>query len=185
MEKKYIVDGLRFAEKTSESVDSAGVERVHEVHQEVVPMKLTKKVTTKMVQVPVEERIETFGDDGSVDTVVKSVDKSAFALRDHSVEPKLEDVLDRVEKLTGEVMRLNAAQVKDAPLPVIVSREVPETMIDNTIVFDPGLTTKDTPPAHKVVIEEQVPVTEKVVAAVMWGAVGVLGAIFLYNYWPW
>jgi len=72
--RRVAEDGRRIEEKTmSTELPDGSVQEVHEVHEEVIPMRLTKRVSIKKSFVPVEEKVETVAADGTINTNIKSL----------------------------------------------------------------------------------------------------------------
>lgn len=81
IKSKVVEDGRRIEEYiTVNRLDDGSVEHVHEVREEVIPMRVAKRVRRLMAEVPVEETIECHSLDGSVSTNVKSLDRSLLDL---------------------------------------------------------------------------------------------------------
>jgi len=91
-------DGRRIQEKIIRTeLEDGSSEEVVELFEEVVPMKVTKRVTTKMVSVPVEQKTECIDDDGNVTTSVKTADSDAMNLG-HEKE-SIETLADEIQAL--------------------------------------------------------------------------------------
>lgn len=195
-------DGRRIEETVREVVSADAVERVQEVHEEVIPMKLTKKITTKMVSVPVEERTEVFSPDGTVQTSVKSVANEALSLEDRSVakqEVGMGDVLAAFKGLHNEIAHLKAdlharnVEVETEPepdMPVIIVDRKPAPKVDEDVKVEPVIVVdKPAIPAPPVVVDKTVvevgqPLAEKILAGGAWGVVAVLAAYLVYQWLP-
>ena len=66
--------GLLVREVTAVTdLDSGEVQEVHEKHRQEVPMRLEERVTRTLARIPIEEKTEMFGPDGSVSTNVKTL----------------------------------------------------------------------------------------------------------------
>jgi len=66
--------GRRIKEKVVRTKNDDGTgECIHELYEEVVPMRLKQRVSRKKMTIPVEERVEEFAEDGTVQTHTKSL----------------------------------------------------------------------------------------------------------------
>lgn len=164
-------DGRRAEERTSQIVlDDGSVQNVIEHYEEQVPMKVTKKVTQKMISVPVEEKVETYDDDGSVNTVIKSLTDQDLSLE----KPKpvsLEDVLDQVKELQD---KLNKKEESKA-----------ESVLENApkVSFMDGLFSKINNKAENAVVLEDKKENVMVTALtyVGWAIVAYLAASVVFH----
>jgi len=76
-----VEDGVRVEKRTNTTDLADGSKKVVlETLEEVVPMKTKERRTQMLKTIPVEETVEHFGDDGSVETEVLTVPDEAFAL---------------------------------------------------------------------------------------------------------
>lgn len=171
-------DGRRIEETVREIVSADAVERIQEVREEVVPMKLTKKVTTKVVSVPVEEKTEVFAEDGSVYTSVKSVANEALSLEEQVAKAKevsMGDVLSAFKDLHKEIANLKKGVARvDAPV------EAPK--VDQAVVVEPVVVADRLVVPDKTVVDGDRPVWEKVLAGIGWGVAALLSAYLIYRF---
>lgn len=154
--KRYTTsDGRRIEDiVTRNELPDGQVEQVVETREELVPMKVTRKVTQKMASVPVEERVELFGDDGSVQTTVKNLSPSALSFT--AGEVNLRDVVDRLDNLTTALTR-----------PVVA----PKTDFVSKLRSMAAPTTTAETPSN----------ASKAVIVVMWTAAAVVAALIGYS----
>ena len=146
--------------KTVTKFQDGSIEEVHETLEEVVPMRTTQRVVRKIAMVPTEERVETFGPDGSVQTNVKTLNGPVEVTSNNT---SLKDVVDQLKDLGEKLDGLTAAPVvaqsvaktpflamaKNKYADIVTSVDMP-----NTAAVDPVVVS-----ASK---------TEKVVAVVLW-----------------
>ena len=165
-------DGRRAEERVSETELTNGeVEQVVEVREEAIPMKVTKKVTKRMVTVPVSEKVEVFEDDGSVATTVRSVNDAALDLRDREGSVTLSDLADKVDTLARSLTQPVVAA------PPVSASNIATQLRAKFAKIDTSLSAND-----ELVIEEERPATETTTNYVFWGVVAFLGA-GLYYWW--
>jgi hypothetical protein len=95
---KLTADGRRVQENIqTTTLEDGSEEHTHEILEEVVPMRVAKRVQRKIQPIPVEERIECIAEDGSVTTEVHAIDKNLLDL--HREPLTLEQVASDVRNL--------------------------------------------------------------------------------------
>lgn len=101
--KKFTIDGgIRAEERVSRTeLSEDSYEQVVEQREEVVPMRTAKKVTQKFKSLPIEEKIEVFEEDGSVQTTIKTISDESLGLQEKVVS--LNDVLNKLSFLEQQV----------------------------------------------------------------------------------
>ena len=106
---KVAEDGRRVKETVAKRDIGDGTrECVHEEFVEVVPMRITKRTSRKLAEVPIEKKVETFGCDGSlVDTQIQAVAASALELghQPATIESLATEMHAMNEKLTEVCIR--------------------------------------------------------------------------------
>lgn len=101
-------NGCRIKEAVSVTDNDDGtIEEVREIHEEVVPMRLKTRIIRKLQCVPIEEKMECIGEDGSTETTVRVLDLDLLRL---DREPTtLERVASDVQALKASSTRVAAA----------------------------------------------------------------------------
>jgi len=95
---KVTADGRRVQENVQTvTLEDGSEEHTHEILEEVVPMRIAKRVHRRIQPVPIEERVECIAEDGSVTTEVHAIDPSLLDLRREPVT--LEQVASDVRNL--------------------------------------------------------------------------------------
>jgi hypothetical protein len=112
---KVLADGRRVQENVQTVIlDDGTEEQTYEILEEVVPMRVAKRVQRKLVKVPVEERVECVAEDGGVTTHVRAIDPSLLEL---DREP------ESLEQLARDVRCLHAAVLAEPRRAVPVTKK--------------------------------------------------------------
>jgi len=107
------VQGLRVKERVVKDVlDDGSKQCMHETYEEVVPMRLSKRVIRKVADVPIEEKVEVFGEDGSIDTTVRTLSPDQLDL-DHQ-PTTLESIESELHALRNDMQGARTCKSKPA-----------------------------------------------------------------------
>lgn len=127
---KTLDDGRRVKENVKiEKLEDGTTNEVHEILEEVVPLRVAKRISRKMMSVPVEETVECIGEDGDVTTSKRSLDTSLLNL-DGKVDPLTE--------LANEVRALRNSKIAPDPQPTMPDNvcHASEKSLDDTKFFN-------------------------------------------------
>ena len=97
-------DGRRARENvTSIANEDGSTEYVHEILEEVVPMRVTERICVKTKEIPVEERRERIGPDGAVVTTeVRSLDTKLLTCANAPKVITLDDIVNEIKNLRNQ-----------------------------------------------------------------------------------
>ena len=154
--------------KTVTTLNDGSIEEVHEMLEEVVPMRTKQRVVRKIAMVPTEERTEDYGDDGSVHNNVKTL---AGPLDVPANQTSLNDVVEQLKTLNE---KLNSSQAVTAQ--AVKPKKAFLSMADSKY----GVYGNDLPTVEPSVTVDSSTTVEKVVAGVLWTALVVVGAYVTY-----